>query len=327
MSTGRLTIFSLNAGKVYAKGVAGCLDLELAAHEERDFEDGEHKSRPLVNVCDHDVFVVQSLSHDERHSVNDHLCRLLFFLGAIKDASAARVTAVVPYLCYARKDQRSKPRDPVTTRYVAAMFEAVGVDRVVTMDVHNLAAFQNALRCQTEHLEARPLLVRHFVSLLQHKEAVVVSPDVGGIKRAERFRQSLAKAIGRPVSMGFMEKQRSEGLVSGEAFIGQVEGKVAIIVDDLISTGTTLVRAATACRERGATGVYAAATHGVLVGDARKTLADAPFDHVVVTDTITSDRISRFESDKLVVLKTAPYVAEAIRRMHEGESLVEMMQD
>lgn len=327
MSTVGLTIFSLDAGMTYAKAVASCLNLALAVHEEREFEDGEHKSRPLVNVRDQDVFVVQSLCRDDRHSVNDHLCRLLFFLGAIKDASAARVTAVVPYLCYARKDQRSKPRDPVTTRYVAAMFEAVGVDRVVTMDVHNLAAFQNAFRCQTEHLEARPLLVRHFVPLLEHQEAVVVSPDVGGIKRAERFRQSLARALNRPVPMVFMEKHRSEGVVSGETLIGQVEGKATIVVDDLISTGTTLARAATACRERGATRVYAAATHGVLVGDARRILADAPFDSVVITDTITSARVAQSASDKIVVLQTAPFVAEAIRRMHAGESLVEMMQD
>ena len=130
------------------------LAIDPSPHEERECEDGEHKARPLISVRGKNVFVVQSLYGDDRQSGNDKLCRLLFSIDALKDAAAARVTAVVPYLAYARKDRKTKPRDPVTTRYVAALFEAVGIDTVMTLDVHNLAAFQNAFRCRPEHLEA-----------------------------------------------------------------------------------------------------------------------------------------------------------------------------
>src|SRR6516165_8314689 len=139
-----LAVFALNSSHDFGEKVCARLGIPQSSHEEREFEDGEHKTRPLVNVRGRDVFVIQSLYGDPKQSVNDKLCRFLFFAGALRDASADRVTAVIPYLCYARKDRRSKPRDPVTTRYVAALFEAVGADAAVTMDVHNLAAYQNA---------------------------------------------------------------------------------------------------------------------------------------------------------------------------------------
>src|SRR5512135_3205205 len=137
-------LFALNASRAFGERVAQRLGMPLSPHEERDFEDGEHKARPLASVRGADVFVIQSLYGEPGQGVNDKLCRLLFFIGALRDASAGRVTAVVPYLCYARKDRKTQARDPVTTRYVAALFEAVGTDRVLTLDVHNLAAFQNA---------------------------------------------------------------------------------------------------------------------------------------------------------------------------------------
>ena len=268
-----IRLFALDANQDFGEQVGQHLRIPLSAHEERDFEDGEHKTRPLVNARGKEVFVIQSLYGDTHHSVNDKLCRLLFFLGALRDATAARLTAVLPYLCYARKDRQSKPRDPVTTRYLACLFEAVGVDCVVTMDVHNLAAFQNAARSSTEHLEACKLFVDYFAPLVQQEEVVVVSPDIGGVKRAEYFRQALSQALGRPLGSAFMEKYRSAGVVSGEAFVGDVAGKVTIILDNLISSGTTLARAAEACQIRGAKRVYAAASHGVFVGKANQALA------------------------------------------------------
>ena len=135
--------------------------------------------------------VLHSLHGDAGESANDKLCRLLFFCGALKDAGAACVTAVTPYLCYARKDRRTKPNDPVTTRYVAAMFEAVGADRVITLEVHNVAAFENAFRCPTWHIESGPLMAAHFAPLLRDERVASVSPDAGGAKRAEQFRQAM----------------------------------------------------------------------------------------------------------------------------------------
>ncbi|HMA31526.1 MAG TPA: ribose-phosphate pyrophosphokinase-like domain-containing protein, partial [Casimicrobiaceae bacterium] len=159
MMHGDLAVFALGASVEFGAAVAREMGIALEGLEERAFEDGEHKTRPRVSVRDRDVYVLQSLHSDPAQSVNDKLVRLLLFLGALRDASAARVTAVVPYLAYARKDRKSKSRDPVSTRYVAQLFEAVGADCVVTLDVHNLAAFQNAFRCRSENLEANPLFV------------------------------------------------------------------------------------------------------------------------------------------------------------------------
>jgi ribose-phosphate pyrophosphokinase len=321
-----IAIFAPGPSREFGEKVSAHLGVSLSAHEEREFEDGEHKIRPLINVRGKNVFVIQSLYGDNRQSVNDKLCRLLFFLGALRDASAERVTAVVPYLCYARKDKKSKPRDPVTTRYVAGLFEAMGVDRVVTLDVHNLAAFQNAFRIRTEHLEAKRLFIEHFIPLARQEEIVVVSPDVGGVKRAEDFRQALGAALDRPIHGAFMEKYRSEGVVSGEAVIGDVSGKMAIIIDDLISSGTTLARAAENCRARGATKVYAAASHGVFSGKASQTLSNSALEKVVITDTIPPFRLDpELARTKLVVLDAARLFAEAIRRIHSGGSIVELL--
>ncbi len=252
MSAGKLCLFALTESRPFGERVAAGLGVALSRHEEREFEDGEHKVRPLEYVRGADVYVMQSLYAEPGRSVNDKLCRLLFFIGALKDASAQRVTAVMPYLCYARKDRRSKPRDPVTTRYVAQLLEAAGVDHVVTLDVHNLAAFENAFRCGKDHLEARPLFVDYLADELAGRAAVVVSPDVGGVKRAEALRLTLSRRTGREAGMAFLEKYRSQEVVSGEAVVGDVQGKVALIIDDLIASGGTLARAARACRKRGA---------------------------------------------------------------------------
>jgi len=320
-------VFALNASRGFGEAVAGALGAALSAHEEREFEDGEHKARPTVNVRNRDVFAIQSLYADTKQSVNDKLVRLLFFVGALKDSSAARVTAVIPYFAYARKDAKTQTRDPVTTRYVAQLFESVGTDRVVTMDVHNLAAFQNAFRIRADHLEAAKLFVAHFAALLgKESHVTVVSPDIGGMKRAERFRQALVRALGREPAIAFLEKARAKGVMRTGRLVGDVAG-TAIIIDDLISTGGTLRNAAVACRESGATTVYAAATHGVFVGDAGRLFSGTELDQIVVTDTIPPFRLDpELAGRKLTVLSAAPLFAEAIRRIHEGGSLVELME-
>lgn len=324
-----LVLFALEVSREFGAKVAGALGVPLSPLEERAFEDGEHKGRPLVSVRGRDVFVVQSLHGDAAQSPNDKLCRLLFFIGALNDAAAGRVTALVPYLCYARKDRKTKPRDPVTTRYVAALFEAVGTDGVVTIDVHNLPAYQNAFRCGTEHLEAKGVFVNYLRPRLEGGGAnvVVVSPDPGGVKRAEAVRAALAHSLGREVPFAVMEKTRSAGFVSGEALAGDVRGRVAILVDDLISTGTTLARAAAACRARGSARVIAVATHGLFNGDANARLAEPALEQIVVTDTVPSLRLTDADvRAKLVTLEVAPLFAEAARRIHEGGSIVDLLE-
>ncbi|MBT9540229.1 ribose-phosphate diphosphokinase [Thiobacillus sp.] len=328
MNHDHLCLFALDASRAYGERVASALEIELASHEEREFEDGEHKARPLENVRGRDVYVIHSLHGEPGMSANDKLVRLLFFIGTLKDASAARVTAICPYLAYSRKDRRTQPRDPVSSRYVALLFEAVGTDRVVTLDVHNLAAYQNAFRIPAEHLEGRGLFVAWFAARLRDEAIVVMSPDIGGIKRAEVFRDSLARALGRPVAVAFMEKRRSGGVVSGEAVVGDVAGSTILIIDDLISSGTTLARAAAACKALGAKRVLAAASHGLFAEAAAEALVHPALEKVLVTDSIPPLRLlPALLGSRVEVLDSAPLFAEAIRRLHSDGSLAELLQD
>ncbi len=308
-----LSLFGLQGSRDLAEGVAHRLDITLALHEERGFEDGEHKTRPLQDVRGHNVFVLHSLHGDNQESGNDKLCRLLFFCGALKDAGAASVTALTPYLCYARKDRRTKPYDPVITRYVAAMFEAVDIDRVVAVEVHNVAAFDNAFRCETWHVESAALFADHFAQVLRDEQVVAVSPDAGGAKRAELFRQALSSRTGRDVGSAYMEKYRSSGVVSGEILAGDVRGKAAVIVDDLVSTGGTLVRAARACREGGATKVYAAAAHGLFVGGATELFQTPALDGVTILNTVPAFRVPpEIAEHRLTILDASAAIAHVI---------------
>src|SRR5215469_7204683 len=314
-----LSVFAVEGTRDYASRVARHLDLVLANHEERQFEDGEHKIRPLIDVRRHDVFVIHSLYRDAEQSPNDKLCRLLFFIGALKDAGAERVTAVVPYLCYGRKDRRTQPRDPITTKYVARLFEACGADAVITLDVHNLAAFENAFRCQSTNLKAIALFVDHFARLLRHEKIAVVSPDIGGAKRAEQFRRALAAELHDEPAAAFVEKRRSGGVVTGELLVGEVGDRAAIIFDDLISTGGTLRRAARKCRQAGATRIFAAATHGLFMGQAPSVLADPLFEGIAVTDTVRSTAAAKGQLPQNIVhLDSSRLVADAIIAAHSG---------
>jgi ribose-phosphate pyrophosphokinase len=320
-----LRLFALNATAELGKAIAAELGQPLAAHEEREFEDDEHKARPLDAVGGADVYVIQSLHSGPAASANDKLCRLLFFIGALKDAGAGRVTAVVPYLCYARKDRRTKPNDPVTTRYIAALFEAVGTDAVATLDVHNPAAFENAFRCRTVALTAAPLFVDYAKSLAS-ENLCVVSPDAGGVKRAELFREALEAALGKPIGKGFADKRRSAGVVSGDLFVGDVAGATALIIDDLISTGGTLLRAARAARRAGARRAIALVTHGLFMAGAADVLADPAIERLVTTDTVPPFRLGAESArDKIDTLPTAPLLAEAIGRLHQGLGLSDLL--
>lgn len=317
----------MNATADWGRAVAESLGVPLSAHEERAFEDGEHKVRPLDPVGGADAYVIQSLHGGPDESPNDKLCRLLFFIGALKDAGAERVTAVVPYLCYARKDRRTKPNDPVTTRYVAQMFESVGTDAIVTLDVHNPAAFENAFRCRTVSLTAAPLFVT-YAARVEDEPLCVVSPDTGGAKRAELFREALEAKIGHPVGKAFADKHRSAGVVTGDLFVGDVEGATALIVDDLISTGGTLVRAARAARRGGARRVLALAAHGLFMPGADRALADPALDRIVVTDTVPAFRLAPGATrDKVDILPAAPLFAEAIARLQAGRPLTDLLVD
>jgi ribose-phosphate pyrophosphokinase len=315
-----LRVFALNDSAALGARVCGALGIAPSAHEEREFDDGEHKARALVCVRGCDVYVVQSLHGDSVHGAAEKLCRLLFFIGALRDAGASRITAVVPYLAYARKDRRTQPGDPVTTRYVAALFEAVGTDVVMAVDVHNVAAFHNAFRCRTEHIEPQRLFVAQLAPLAAGRKVVVVAPDAGASHRAYALRTALADAIGATVGSAFAEKHRSAGQLSGDLLVGDVKDCDVLIVDDLIATGATLARTAAACRRLGACRVTAVATHGLFTGDAAAVLSAAAIDKVIVTDTVPPFRLtSAALGERLTVLGVAPLLAAAIGLAREGE--------
>lgn len=324
---GAPVLFSIDASPELGEGIARYLEVPLSEHEERDFEDGEHKVRPLVSVRGRDVYVIQSLYGGENETVNDKICRLLFFLGTMREGGAARVTAVIPYLAYARKDRQTKPRDPVTTRYMALLLEAVRTDVVITLDVHNIVAFQNAFRCRTEHLDTRRLFAEHIRRRVGESPLVVASPDPGGVKRAQLFQETFERVIGRPVGKAWMEKRRSGGVVTGNLLVGDVEDAVVLVVDDLISTGGTMLRAAEACLQQGARKVHPLATHGLFVGDAGKVISDPRLSRTIITDTVPAFRLDPGVCEKHVeIVSVAPLFGEAIRRCHEGGSIVELLE-
>jgi ribose-phosphate pyrophosphokinase len=229
------------------------------------------------------------------------------------------VTGVVPYLCYARKDRRTKSFDPVATRYVASMFEAVGTDAIVTLEVHNPAAFENAFRCRTIALTAAPIFVNHLKPLTLG-DLCVVSPDTGGAKRAELFREALEDALQCSIASAFAEKHRSAGVVSGDLFVGDVKGRTALIIDDLISSGTTLVRAAQAAQRAGARRVLALVAHGLFMEGSEEAVTHEAIDGVIVTDSVPPLRVKPGPmANKITTVSSAPLLAETIHRLHEDK--------
>ncbi len=321
-----MRFFALNDTADLGAAVARVLQAPLDPHEERDFGDGEHKARPLVSVRGKDVYVMQSLAGGGGASVNDKLCKLLFFLATCRENGAAQVTAVVPYLAYARKERQTKARDPVTTRYVAQLFEAVGTKRIVTLDVHNFAAFQNAFRCESIHLDTRRLFVP-AIRRMGGQPVTILSPDGGGVKRAQLLKEMLESETGTETRFGFMEKRRSRGVVSGDLFAGDVAGSSVFIVDDMISSGGTMLRAALACRERGASAVHAIAAHG-LFGEGSTALFSSPaIDRIIVTDSVAAAARVKVDhpSARLDIVSVGPLIGEAIRRLHSNASMSELL--
>lgn len=323
-----MIFFALAGSDELGRNIADRGGFALSPLEEREFEAGEHKSRPLVSVRGEDVYILHGLHGRPGASANDKLCRLLFFIAACKENGAARVTAIVPYLAYSRKDRQTKARDPVTTKYVAALFEAAGADTVVTLDVHTIMAFQNAFRCTTIHLDTRQLFARHLCKNLSKGKLAVVSPDGGGIKRAQLFRETFQSRAGRPVDFGFMEKRRSAGVVSGTLFAGDVDGRTVFIIDDMICGGGTMLRAAAACREHGAAAVHAVATHALFSGGKPEILSGDVFDSVIVTDSAAPLQLPKsVASGKLRIVSVAPLLAETVTRLHEGRSIEALLED
>lgn len=311
-----MLLFAPKASLQLGTRVAEAMGTSLAPSEERQFDGGEHKMRPMVDVCNEDVYVVQSTRGDGSASANDKLCRLLFFAGALKDAGARRVTAITPYLAYARKDRRTQARDPVTTRYVAALVEAAGIDRVVTLEIHNEAAFDNAFRCPTVRLEGFDVFAADVAKEVADRPVTVMSPDIGGVKRAQRLRECLARTLRRDVEFAFMEKRRASGVVSGETVVGDLEGRAVVIYDDMIASGSTILRACQAARRADAKAVFVAAAHAAFLPTATQLFEARLADNILVTDSIELEpQFTQWLGAGLRVCSVAPLLARTIQEL------------
>lgn len=324
-----LRLFGLQATREYAQKVAEHLDVELAKHVEEYFADHEPYLRSDVNVRDCDVYVIQSLYNGPDETVADKLTKLLFFIGSLRDASCRRITAVIPYLAFQRQDRKTESRAPITTKYVAKLLEAAGADRLLAMDVHNLSAFQNAFRIQTDNLEAKNLLADYVADKLTETkitDLVVLSPDSGGMGRAKRFRNSLSKRLQQDVGLAYLDKTHQGKVIQGHEIIGDVTHKHVVIIDDMISSGATLVECDKAIKANDGKLWTACATHGLFVGRVNENLSS--IDSIIVCDTIKPIKLAPEIMSKLHIISTTRMFGQAIRRTHEeGGSISDLLKD
>ncbi len=321
-------LFALSESRHLAAEVSQESELAHAPLEERRFEGGEFKLRPLESVRDRSVIVLQCLAGTDDCPVAERLLRLLFLVQGLRDAGASRITAVLPYLPFARKDRRTQPRDPVTSRYVAELLEASGLARVVTLDVHNPAALDNAFRIPVDHLSAHPLMIAHFADRLGAAALTVGSPDVGGIKRAQLMRELMQARLGREVGLVFVEKRRALGVVSGGMVTGEVAGTEVVLIDDLSATGHTLARAARACLDAGARRVHVAFTHAPLPEAIAMLVQDAAIASITVTNsaaTTPSLIQAAGGNEKLTVLSVGALLGQALHRICSGSPLLPLL--
>jgi ribose-phosphate pyrophosphokinase len=313
-------IFAPRESRTLAQAVGEAAGVQVAELEERDYEGGEFKLRPLQSLRDRAVFVLQTLVETAAAPIALRLVRLLFLLQTLTDAGAGQLTAVIPYLAYARKDRRNKPRDPVYTRYVAELLEATRLDRVVLLDVHNAVAIDNAFRIPTEHLTALPMMAEHFAIGFPAGALAVASPDIGGIKRAQQFCGLLQRRLSREVELLFIEKRRDGPVISGGAIVGDPRGRNVIVLDDLCATGATLMQAASVLRAAGAASVHAAVTHTPVQAGLAALAATDSIAQVVVTDSVGYSILAE-RRENVRTLPIAPLLGVAIARISRGEPL------
>lgn len=309
MATYGLKIFSGNSNLELAQKICDSLEIPLGRALVTTFSDGEIRVEVGENVRGADVFVVQSGAPP----VNDHLMELLVMIDALKRASARRITAVIPYYSYSRQDRKNKPRVPITARLVADLITSVGTDRILTMDLH-AGQIQGFFDIPVDNLYASPILLPYIREHFNHN-LVVVSPDAGGVPRARAYAQRL------PAGLALIDKRRLD-VNQAEAMniIGDVEGKTAIILDDMADTAGTLVEATRALLDRGAREVHACVTHPVLSGPAVERIERSELKSLVVTDTLPL-RPQAAHCDKIKVVSAARLFSQAIKSIHNEDSI------
>lgn len=308
MMDGRLQVFTGTAHPQLAAAIMAELEAPLGRAIVGAWRNGETRVKLEENVRGSDVFIIQSMSEPANH----HLMEFLLMIDAARRASASRITAVIPYYAYAKQEKKMSGREPISAKLVANLIVTAGADRILAVDMH-APAIEGFFDIPVDHLRATPLLA-HRIKRSGIGDLVAVSPDAGGVARADLFRAR----VGAPLAIISKRHPEADSTEVLE-MVGDVDGRVAVIVDDMISTGGTLVAAAEMLKERGATQIIAAATHGIFAGTALRQIADSAIERVFVTDTMP---LSVTEpSTKIDVVTVAPMIAEAIMRIHKDLSI------
>ena len=308
---GELKLISGSANMILAGKIAEILDVQLTDPRLRRFPDGEINVKIEDSMRGHDVFVIQPTSPP----VNDHYMELFIILDALRRASAGRVTAVIPYFGYARKERKTQPREPISAKLIANFITLAGADRLLLFDLH-AEAIEGFFDVPTDHLSPHRIFSEHLKTL-GLKQITIVAPDAGGGRRAE----AVANDLGAPIAFGY-KRRPDEQSVEVIAISGDVKGRDCVVVEDIITTGSTVSQLAVALRQQGANRVLIAATHPVLSGNAMDRLRKADVEEVIVTDTVPIP--SEKMDSRLKVLSVAPLLAEAIIRVHENRSVSEL---
>lgn len=303
----KVKIFALNSNKPLAKKIADAVGVPLGKTSVDRFSDGEIRINIEESIRGDEIFIIQSTSAP----VNDNLMELLIMIDALRRASASTINVVMPYYGYARQDRKARSREPITAKLVADMLEKAGADRVIVLDLH-AAQIQGFFDIPVDHLMGAPLLADYFLKNGLEKDAVVVSPDHGGVTRARK----LAEFLKAPIAI--IDKRRPKANVAEIMnIIGSVDGKRCIIIDDMIDTAGTITLASQALMDAGAKEVYACATHPVLSGPAIERLDKSPIKKIIVTDSIQLPEEKQI--DKLTQVSVGPLIGDAIERIHENK--------
>ena len=308
MKEADLIVLSGTSNIPLAQEVAKTLDTQLTKVDIKRFSDGEISIRILENVRGTDAFVIQSTSAP----ANDNLMEIMLLVDALRRASARRITVVIPYYGYGRQDRKVEPRVPISAKVVAGMLEGVGIKRLLTMDMH-ADQIQGFFENPGDHLYAAPVLI-NYLKGKQLKEPVMVSPDSGGAERARFFAKQM------DASLAIVDKRREKANESEVMnVIGEINGKSCILIDDMIDTAGTICKAAAALKEKGAADVFAAATHGVLSGEAINRIEESPISELLITNSIPIPPEKQLK--KIKVLSVASLIGKAIQRIHEERSV------